>query len=244
LTPVELKRLSVVKLTVLNPYQPEQSFPPVQYALEEPNGLLAVGGCLSPTRIINAYKQGIFPWFNPDEPILWWSPNPRLILLPQNLYISRRLAKTIRSGKFNFTIDTAFAEVIDSCSQPRRYANGTWISDGIKQAYTELHRLGFAHSAETWLNGELVGGLYGVALGQVFFGESMFHKSTDASKVAFAQLVQRLQQWRYQLIDCQMYTEHLASLGAREINREDFTQQLNRYTPLSPSETAWQQEIS
>lgn len=229
-----------MKLTVLNPYQPEQAFPPVHKALQEPEGLLAVGGCLSPTRIINAYRHGIFPWFNPDDPILWWSPNPRMVLFPNQLYVSRRLAKTIRSGKFTFSIDRAFSAVIEACSKPRCYAEGTWISDEIKQAYIALHRLGIAHSAEVWFDGELVGGLYGVALGQVFFGESMFHTKTDASKVAFVSLVQYLTDWNYQLLDCQMYTEHLASLGATEISRPDFIDWLKKYCEISPHPEAWQ----
>ena len=208
-----------MKLTLLNPYQSEQPFPPVHNALKKPEGLLAVGGCLSPIRITNAYRHGIFPWFNSDDPILWWSPNPRLILLPHQLYVSSRLAKTIRSGKFIFTFDQAFKHVIEACSKPRNYADSTWISDDIKWAYTELHQQGIAHSAEVWFEGQLVGGLYGVALGQVFFGESMFHIKTDASKVAFVKLVYYLKSWHYQLIDCQMHSTHLVSLGAEEIDR-------------------------
>jgi leucyl/phenylalanyl-tRNA--protein transferase len=195
---------------------------------------------LSPTRILNAYQHGIFPWFNPDDPILWWSPNPRLILLPHQLYISRSLGKTLRSGKFTFTFDQAFSQVIENCSKPRSGANGTWITSGIKQAYTQLHQMGIAHSAEVWFEGQLVGGLYGVALGQVFFGESMFHSKTDASKVAFASLVQNLTAWNYQLIDCQMHTAHLASLGATEISRPDFITLLNHYTEIPPHSNAWQ----
>jgi leucyl/phenylalanyl-tRNA--protein transferase len=229
-----------VKLTVLNPCQPEQAFPPVHKALTEPDGLLAMGGCLSPTRIINAYRHGIFPWFNPDDPILWWSPNPRMVLLPNQLYVSSRLAKTIRSGKFTFTIDQAFKQVIEACSKPRSYADSTWITHDIKQAYTELHQMGIAHSAEVWFEGELVGGLYGMALGQVFFGESMFHTKTDASKVAFVQLLQHLQNWNYQLIDCQMHTAHLASLGATEISRPQFIDRLNQYCEIPPHPQAWQ----
>jgi leucyl/phenylalanyl-tRNA--protein transferase len=229
-----------VKLTVLNPYQPEQPFPPVHKALQEPEGLLAVGGCLSTTRIINAYRRGIFPWFNPQDPILWWSPDPRLTLFPNQIYVSRRLSKTIRSGKFTFTIDQAFSQVIKACSNPRSYASGTWITSGIIDAYTKLHQLGIAHSAEVWFEEQLVGGLYGVALGQVFFGESMFHTKTDASKVAFVQLVQYLTKWNYQVIDCQVHTPHLASLGATEISRASFIDLLNKYcdTPVHPH--AWQ----
>ena len=232
--------MPAVNLTVLNPYQPEQPFPPVHKALQEPEGLLAVGGCLSPTRIINAYRHGIFPWFNPDDPILWWSPNPRLILLPHQLYVSRRLSKTIRSGKFVFSIDRAFSQVIENCAKPRSYTNGTWITEEIKQAYTDLHRLGIAHSAEAWFEGQLVGGLYGVAMGQVFFGESMFHTKTDASKVAFVQLVQHLTAWNYQLIDCQMHTAHLASLGAHEVSRQHFIDLLDKYCETPPHPKAWQ----
>jgi leucyl/phenylalanyl-tRNA---protein transferase len=229
-----------VKLTVLNPHQPEQPFPPVHKALREPEGLLAVGGCLSPTRILNAYRHGIFPWFNPDDPILWWSPNPRLVLFPHELYVSRRLAKTIRSGKFTFTIDKAFSDVISACAAPRVYADGTWISQEMQEAYIRLHELGFAHSAEVWLEGELVGGLYGVAMGQIFFGESMFHSKTDASKVAFVQLVQKLTAWNYQLIDCQMYTTHLASFGATEIPRSQFVGILKDTCEILPASNAWQ----
>jgi len=229
-----------MKITVLNPYHPNQPFPSTDLALTEPDGLLAVGGCLSPTRILNAYRQGIFPWFNPDDPILWWSPNPRFVLFPAQLHISRRLAKTLRSERFSFKIDSAFSQVIDACSQPRIDSNGTWISDGIKQAYTQLHQQGIAHSAEAWFEGELVGGLYGIAMGQLFFGESMFHRKTDASKVAFAHLVTHLSHWGYQLIDCQVYTEHLESLGAIEIPRTDFVKYLDRYCENKVDIKAWQ----
>lgn len=228
-----------MKLTILDPYNPRESFPPLNSALEDPDGLLAAGGCLSTTRLINAYKNGIFPWFNPDEPILWWSPNPRLVLQPSELKISRSLAKTIRKQQFNFSIDKAFVEVIEACAAPRDYANGTWITDDMKQAYIQLHRSGAAHSAEAWLDGELVGGLYGVAIGQVFFGESMFHTQTNASKVVFAQLVKQLEEWNYKLIDCQVHSDHLVSLGAYEIDREHFIETLNRYRNIPPSKEAW-----
>ena len=175
-----------MQLTLLDPDNPKEDFPAIKKALKEPNGLLAVGGCLSATRLLNAYRQGIFPWYNDDEPILWWSPDPRLVLFPEQLIISQSLRKTLRKQKFTVTIDNAFTHVIKACAQPRTEESGTWISSDIENAYSELHRLGYAHSAEAWLNGELVGGLYGVAIGQVFFGESMFHTVTDASKVAFA----------------------------------------------------------
>ncbi len=228
-----------MKLTLLDSTNPKELFPPLKTALTDPNGLLAVGGCLSTTRLMNAYKQGIFPWFNPDEPILWWSPNPRLILTPTELKLSRSLAKTIRQQRFQLTVDKAFSEVIEACSATRHYIEGTWISEEMKQAYNQLHLQGIAHSAEAWQEGKLVGGLYGVALGQVFFGESMFYRQTDASKVVFAQLVKQLHLWGYQLIDCQVHSDHLSSLGAYEINRDDFMKKVTNYRLKSPSPSAW-----
>jgi len=228
-----------MKLTLLDPSNPYELFPPLTTALIDPNGLLAAGGCLSTTRLINAYKQGVFPWFNPDEPILWWSPDPRLILTPPKLKTARSLAKTIRQQRFKLTVDKAFLDVIDACAMMREYTQGTWISEEMKQAYTQLHQQGVAHSAEAWLDDELVGGLYGVAIGQVFFGESMFHTQRDASKVVFTQLVKKLQLWDYQLIDCQVHSDHLASLGAYEISRKQFMEKLNLYCCKPPASTAW-----
>ncbi len=229
-----------MQLTVLDPNNPEQDFPLANKALREPDGLLAVGGCLSQNRLLNAYRHGIFPWYSPGEPILWWSPTPRLILFPDKLVMSRSLRKTLRKNIFIVTFDQAFNEVIAACANSRKDTAGTWITPEINAAYKQLHQAGFAHSVETWLNDELVGGLYGVALGQVFFGESMFHTKTDASKVAFATLVQQLKSWGYQLIDCQVHTGHLASLGAEETSRDYFTKLLNQHcnTPARPS--AWQ----
>ncbi len=228
-----------MKLTLLDPNNANELFPSLKTALTDPNGLLAAGGCLSATRLINAYKQGVFPWFNPDEPILWWSPDPRLILTPLKLKISRSLAKTIRQQPFELTVDKAFIDVINACAMMRKYTQGTWISEEMKQAYTELHHQGIAHSAEAWLDGELVGGLYGVAIGQVFFGESMFHTHKDASKIVFTQLVKKLQLWDYQLIDCQVHSDHLASLGAYEISRKHFIEKLTAYCCKPPAPTAW-----
>ncbi len=228
-----------MRIIALDPHQPEQDFPHLDNALRDPNGLLAVGGCLSRTRLLNAYRQGIFPWYNPDEPILWWSPNPRLILFPDQLIISRSLKKTLRQNTFVVTFDQAFKEVITACADLRKESTGTWITPDINQAYTELHKAGYAHSAEAWLNGQLVGGLYGVALGQVFFGESMFHTTTDASKVVFAQLVEQLKRWGYQLIDCQIHTTHLASFGAINCPRTEFRHLLDKYCDLAPSPSAW-----
>lgn len=229
-----------MQLTVLDPFRPNQPFPPLYKALEEPNGLLALGGCLSIERLLNAYRNGIFPWYNPGEPILWWSPDPRLVLFPDRVNISRSLAKTLRKGLFTVTFDRAFDQVLAYCAEPRQASSGTWITDEMKQAYQELHLQGLAHSVEAWCDGELAGGLYGVAIGQVFFGESMFHKRTDASKVAFVTLARQLTQWNYRLVDCQVQTQHLLSLGAEEIRRSDFSSQLKRYCSAKPSSDAWQ----
>lgn len=227
-------------LTVLNPFDRNQPFPNVSKALPEPNGLLAVGGCLSSRRLLNAYRNGIFPWFGDNEPILWWSPDPRLVLRPDRIRIARSLAKRLRRGEFRFSFDTCFQTVVAACASPRPDARGTWITPEMQRAYGELHALGFAHSFEAWRNGELVGGLYGVVLGRVFFGESMFHRATDASKAAFVFACERLQQWQYALIDCQVHTEHLASLGAEEISRDAFVALLNEYCAQPVADRAWQ----
>lgn len=207
------------------------AFPPVEYALREPDGLLAVGGDLAPERILSAYRQGIFPWFSPGQPILWWSPDPRAVLLPEKLKVSRSLRKTINKGSFQVTFDTAFEQVIRACATtPRRGQPGTWITEEMQQAYIKLHRMGYAHSAESWSGDELVGGLYGLRLGRVFYGESMFSRRTDASKVAFVHLVRKLQEEGVMLIDCQVTTDHLLSLGAEEIPRRRFIELLRQYT--------------
>jgi leucyl/phenylalanyl-tRNA--protein transferase len=206
--------------------EPNGDFPPVDHALARPNGLLAAGGDLSPERLLHAYRRGIFPWFSVGEPILWWSPDPRAVLVPSELKIARSLAKTLRKAQFQVRADTAFERVIEACSEQRARQQGTWITDAMKAAYTRLHRLGVAHSVETWRGDELIGGLYGVALGRAFFGESMFSRATDASKIALVHLVRKLQSWDFGLIDCQMHTPLLASFGAREIARARFTLQL------------------
>jgi leucyl/phenylalanyl-tRNA--protein transferase len=229
-------------LTVLDPNNPGQDFPPVDKALREPDGLLAVGGCLSQYRLLNAYRHGIFPWYNPGDPILWWSPNPRLVLFPDKLIVSRSLHKTLRKNIFSVTFDRAFNEVIKSCAGQRKDAAGTWITTEIDDAYNQLHQAGFAHSVEAWSGDELVGGLYGVALGQVFFGESMFHTKTDASKVAFVTLVERLKLWDFRLIDCQVHTKHLSSFGAEEIDRNYFITLLDRYCAAPVKPFAWQEQ--
>lgn len=231
-----------MQLPILDPLNPEQKFPAIETALSEPDGLLAAGGCLSTKRLINAYKQGIFPWYSSGEPILWWSPNPRLVLFPEKLKASRSLQKTIRKNKFSVTFDQSFAQVMQDCAAPRDEDTGTWITEEMYLAYIELHQLGIAHSIEAWLDDELVGGLYGLAIGQVFFGESMFHRETDASKVAFYHLVTQLSAWGYQLIDCQVHTDHLVSLGAEEIDRQHFFSLLKQYSSFEPDINAWGSE--
>ena len=226
-------------LVRLDPHQPNQAFPHPNKAETEPDGLLAVGGCLSPQRLINAYQHGIFPWFSGDEPILWWSPNPRLVLFPEQLKVSRSLKKTQRKNNFTVSFDGHFSEVIQACAETARHHEGTWITDEMQQAYQTLHHQGVAHSVEAWCDGQLVGGLYGLAIGQVFFGESMFHRQTDASKIAFWFLVEQLMQWGYQLIDCQVHSEHLVSLGAIERGRHDFLDHLENYSSLAPHQNSW-----
>lgn len=213
-------------------------FPPVHLAT--PEGLLAVGGDLSAERLLLAYQSGIFPWYSEGEPILWWSPDPRLVLYPDELKISRSLRKTIRSGRFRVTMDTCFNQVVRSCGRTRiESGQGTWITAEMEKAYIRLHRLGCAHSVEVWHREDLVGGLYGVSLGRCFFGESMFSTMNDASKVALVVLRNYLQMYRFDLIDCQMPTDHLLRLGARKIAREDFLSELRR-SLLRPALTgAW-----
>jgi leucyl/phenylalanyl-tRNA---protein transferase len=203
----------------------EPIFPPPDYA--DPSGLLAVGGDLSTERLLEAYRVGIFPWYSDDQPILWWSPDPRFVLYLEDFKISRSLQKTLKKGVFTVTLDRAFEEVIDACAAiPRQGQNGTWIVPEMKQAYINLHGLGYAHSVETWFDNKLTGGLYGVSLGKAFFGESMFHHKTDASKVALAVLVEKLKSWDFHFIDSQLATEHMLSLGAKEVPRRIFLKQL------------------
>ncbi len=209
---------------------PAPVFPPVEHALENPNGLLAAGGDLSPRRLIAGYQRGIFPWFSAGDPILWWAPNPRTILFPERMKISRSLGKTLRRGGYTVRLDSDFPAVMAGCAAPRGAEGGTWITPEMAAAYQRLHQLGFAHSVETWIDGELAGGLYGVALGRVFFGESMFSRRTDASKIALAHLCRFLEARAFGVIDCQMNTAHLASLGAEEICREQFVRLLASYT--------------
>jgi len=199
------------------------SFPPLEDALVEPNGLLAAGGDLSPERLIKAYRCGIFPWFNENETILWWSPDPRMILFPNELKISHSLNKILKQRNYEIRVDSAFNEVIRACAAPRKKQAGTWIHSDMISAYITLHEMGLAHSVETWIDGRLKGGLYGVTQGKIFFGESMFSQINNASKIAFVHLVKQLEKWNYSMIDCQMRTNHLASFGAREISRKEFS---------------------
>lgn len=219
---------------------PGVAFPPVAQALLEPNGLLAAGGDLSPPQLIEAYRHGIFPWFSPGEPVLWWSPDPRMVLFPAELKVSRSLHKTLKRRHYEIRVDTSFAAVMQQCAAPRDGHHGTWISAEMVAAYTRLHEMGLAHSVETWRDGELVGGLYGVALGRMFYGESMFSRVTDASKIAFVHLVRQLERWCFGMIDCQMKTAHLASLGAREIPRSEFVRRLALLIELPHPPGCWQ----
>ena len=209
---------------------PQSEFPPLDQALHEPDGLLAAGGDLSAERLLNAYRHGIFPWFSEGEPILWWSPDPRCVLFPDRLKISRSLRKTLKKQPFEIRFDTAFADVMHACAQPRPDQSGTWITYEMFLAYVNLHQLGYAHSVECWHQDQLVGGLYGVALGRVFFGESMFSRMTDASKVALVHLRDFIQARGFQLIDAQVHTPHLESLGAEMIPRRRFAELVRQYT--------------
>jgi leucyl/phenylalanyl-tRNA--protein transferase len=215
-------------------------FPPVSKALKEPNGLLAGGGDLSPPRLLAAYRRGIFPWYAPGEPILWWSPDPRMVLFPGALRITRSLAKTLRNADYRVTLDSAFAPVIAACAAtPRPGQDGTWITTEMQQAYIRLHALGHAHSVETWRDGRLVGGLYGVAIGRAFCGESMFAHVTDASKIALAHLCRFLAERGFGIIDCQMETAHLTSLGARPIPRDDYLARLTALVEQGDGPGRW-----
>lgn len=204
-------------------------FPEVSNALSEPDGLLMAGGNLSPKRLMNAYRSGIFPWYEEGEPILWWSPDPRCIIWPESIRITRSLAKTIRSGKYEVTDNLAYREVMKQCGAPRANSSGTWVTDAMVDAYCKLHEFGFARSLEVWMGPQLVGGLYGIQLGRLFIGESMFSRERDASKVAMAHLAQS---GKYDLIDCQLENPHLTSMGAETISREDYIGYLQQYGDL------------
>lgn len=224
---------------VLSSQSDDLRFPPVHFS--SPEGLLAIGGDLRCERLLAAYRQGIFPWYNSGQPILWWSPDPRAVLFPHKLKISRSLRKTVRKGAFRVTLDTDFRQVIESCAAPRRNNPdlGTWITPEMMEAYRELHARGYGHSVESWLGDRLVGGLYGVAVGSVFFGESMFSFVTDASKVAFVHVVRQLERWGFTLIDCQLSSSHLASLGAEDMARSEFLRRVQVATALPTRLGPW-----
>jgi leucyl/phenylalanyl-tRNA--protein transferase len=218
---------------------PAECFPPPAAALREPNGLLAAGGDLAPERLLAAYRRGIFPWYEQGQPILWWSPDPRSVLRPDEIKVSRSLRRSLIKGGFELRIDTAFPAVIAACAAPRHYGGGTWITPEMAAAYTTLHRLGWAHSFETWHEGRLAGGLYGVAIGRVFFGESMFTRVTDASKVALVKMTDYLRERSFELIDCQVPNAHVTSLGATTIPRADFLSLLDELCDPPGTPGAW-----
>lgn len=220
----------------------EPVFPPDARALAEPNGLLAAGGALTPDWLLAAYRRGIFPWFSEGEPILWWTPDPRLVLIPDQLHVSHSLRKVLRRRRFDVRTDSAFAAVMRACAAPRAPGIGTWITPAMQAAYLRMHELGYAHSVECWHEGRLVGGLYGMALGRMFFGESMFALETNASKVALAHLSRLLAARGYAMIDCQMTTAHLQSMGGREMPREQFVDALKRATADGPGPQRWPAE--
>ncbi len=229
--------------------QPGEPLPPASLALTEPNGLLAAGRDLSAERLLEAYSGGIFPWYSEGQPVLWWSPDPRMVLSLDRFKVSRSLTKTLRrlhrQECWTITLDRAFAQVMQACAAPRdNVSPGTWITPAIRSAYGELHRRGMAHSVEVWENDALIGGLYGVSIGRMFFGESMFARRTDASKTALAALVQTLRRLEFRVIDCQQNTGHLASLGAHEISRENFLEEVSALIRLpAPDWSSVEMEI-
>ena len=230
-----------VLITMIPWLEDDTPFPPLNSALLEPNGLLCAGGELSPQRIVEAYQGGIFPWFSEDQPVLWWSPDPRMVLFPSEFKISRSLRRTLRAGRYEVRLDSAFAAVISACAEVPRAGQdgGTWITQKMQHAYQQLFERGVAHSVETWRDGQLVGGLYGLSIGRMFYGESMFAHSTDASKIAAAHLGRFLEQQGFGMIDCQMNTRHLASLGAREVPRAHFIRQLKVLTAVESPAAGW-----
>jgi len=222
---------------------PCSPFPPTAKALDSPNGLLAWGGDLGAKRLMSAYRAGIFPWYTPGQPILWWSPAPRCVIFPNQVHLSRRTRRRYNKENYRLSIDAAFAEVIQACAGPRDYESGTWITTDMMDAYFHLHQLGHAHSLEVWEDDLLVGGIYGLAMGSIFFGESMFSHRTDASKIALVALCRRLQQWGFGLLDCQVGNQHLFSMGAVELSRSEFEGLLKKLTVDSTGERQWEKSI-
>ncbi len=229
----------MTELAWLRPTDPPDAFPHPCHALKDPDGLLAIGGDLSSERLLAAYRRGIFPWYNDGQPILWWSPNPRAVLFPHEMHISRSLRRRLRRNDYRVSVDQAFSAVIADCAAMRA-DGGTWITPEMHSAYLELHEMGHAHSLETWQGNKLVGGIYGVSLGQVFFGESMFSRASDASKVAMAKLMNFARYEHIGLIDCQLPSQHLATMGSRLLHREQFLESLDRFCSL-PGPKFWPQ---
>ena len=225
----------------IDPEDPPEAFPDVSRALSDPDGLLAVGGDLSAARLLYAYRHGIFPWYHGEQPILWWSPDPRAVLFPREVHVSRSLRRRMTAGSYRLSFDTTFVEVMSACSGPRanQPEGGTWITPAMQAAYVELHRLGHAHSVEIWMDGELAGGLYGIALGGVFFGESMFSRRTDASKLALVHLARQLDARCYALIDCQVHSDHLQRMGSVCIPRADFLSLLEEHCSGPKQAAPW-----
>lgn len=232
--------MSKIALYWIDPDSAADNFPPITSALPQPDGLLCFGGDLSPERLLNAYQRGIFPWYSEGQPIMWWSPSPRCVIYPHELSVSRSLKKKMRNAGYQFSMDRAFEEVIKACAAARNDESGTWITQDMQDAYIQLHKLGHAHSAEIWKDGTLIGGLYGIALGQIFFGESMFSLQADASKMALACMTRRLIRHGFQLIDAQVTSAHMMSLGAREIERQTFSTMLQKYCHVAHDINVWQ----
>ena len=223
---------------------PQSAFPGTEHALDEPNGLLAFGGDLTPARLVNAYRHGIFPWFSEGEPILWWSPSPRTVFETDAIHLSRRFRRSMKKSTWQVTSDTAFAQVIQRCATISRDGQpGTWITQAMQRAYCELHRLGHAHSFEVWNNQALVGGIYGVSVGRMFFGESMFSSESGGSKIALAALALHLREWQWPLIDAQVESTHLLSMGAKLIDRDNFIAQVTELTRLHTDIGTWSEQV-
>lgn len=224
-------------------YGDDDAFPPTDTALDYPNGLLAWGGSLRPARLLEAYRRGIFPWYSEGEPLLWWTPSPRCVLYPADVYVSRRTRQKLRQRKFAVTADVAFADVMAECAAPRPNRPSTWITPEMLEAYGQLHKMGVAHSVEAWLEERLVGGVYGLSIGRMFFGESMFSLETDASKIALITLCRQLEAWRFGPLDCQVGNPHLLRMGAVEIERGEFEAQLGQYTGAPAPDKPWLDEF-
>lgn len=234
--------MSKMALCWIDPSSPPDSFPPIDSALDQPDGLLCFGGDLSSERLLAAYRRGIFPWYSDNQPIMWWSPHPRCVLFPEAMKISRSLKKSIRNMDLEVSMDSAFEQVIQACALPRADEAGTWITLEMQAAYIDLHEQGHAHSVEIWHQGILVGGLYGLAIGQVFFGESMFSTQRDTSKIALCALTRRLAKHSFRLIDCQVSSSHLFSLGACDVDRTEFSTLLKKYCDMTNHIKIWQHE--